>query len=132
MDRADFEYVQMDTDSAYIAFSAPSMEDVIRPAKRRDFFQNYAEWFPRRACDIHEADFVETRVAGRVWEQKACCVAASAYDRRKPGLFKVSFSLKNRSIRFSLSLTSSRFRIFLQLEWEGEGVVALNSKFYHA
>ena len=82
----------MDTDSAYMAFSAPTMEDVIRPAMRRDFFLEYSEWFPRQACAKHNAAFVETRVAGEAWKRPPCCEEAFVHDRRKPGLFKVRFS----------------------------------------
>lgn len=79
----------MDTDSAYIAFSAASIEDVIRPTLRRAFFENWDQWFPRQACDTHKSQFVECKVRGGKWEQKPCCMGAEAYDRRKPGLFKV-------------------------------------------
>ncbi len=32
VDRADFEYIQMDTDSAYVALAGPSLESVMKPS----------------------------------------------------------------------------------------------------
>jgi hypothetical protein len=89
VDRRDYEYLHMDTDSAYMAFSAPTLDEVVRPKMRRAFFQEYSEWFPRQACKKHNAAFIETRVAGEKWERQPCCQEAYVHDRRKPGLFKV-------------------------------------------
>ena len=33
VDRCDFEYIEMDTDNAYLAITAPSLEQVIKPEK---------------------------------------------------------------------------------------------------
>ena len=37
MDRADFEYIQMDTDIAYAAFAGPSLESVVKPSLKEQF-----------------------------------------------------------------------------------------------
>ncbi len=37
VDRADFEFLEMDTDSAYFALSAPKFADVVRPSLRQRF-----------------------------------------------------------------------------------------------
>ncbi len=70
-------------DSAYIALSAPSLDDVIKPEKRALYEyglygmcleddvglgDNQVRWFPRRCCDRHEL-----------------------YDKRTPGLLKLEF-----------------------------------------
>ena len=40
VDSADFQYVEMDTDSAYLALSADNLEDVIKPHMRQDLNMN--------------------------------------------------------------------------------------------
>lgn len=40
VDRKDFQYVEMDTDSAYLALSKPSLEEVIKQDKRKEFYLN--------------------------------------------------------------------------------------------
>ena len=103
VDRTDFQYVEMDTDSAYMALSAP-LSDIIRPSLRREFFTNYGRWFPRQACQQHESEFIESKLTKKDWQQQECCRAVTKYDSRTPGLFKEEF--------------------------RGTGIVALNSKTY--
>ena len=78
-DKADFEYIEMDTDSAYIAITAGSLDELVKPEMRGVYDAEKHHWFPRPDHYQH--------------------------DKRTPGLFKV--------------------------EWEGDGVVALNSKCYY-
>ena len=108
IDRRDFQYIEMDTDSAYMALTN-SLEDLVKPEKRRDFYESYGDWFPRPYCDKHEEDFIATKLAkyesgGEDWKPSECCSAMKLYDRRTPGLFKEEF--------------------------EGLGMIALNSKTY--
>ena len=99
----------MDTDSAYMALSGP-LEDLVKSEKRREFYESYGDWFPRPYCDEHRKDFIDTKLAmyesgdGEDWKPSECCRAIKLYDRRTPGLFKEEF--------------------------EGKGMVALNSKTY--
>ena len=108
VDRKDFQYMEMDTDSAYMALSAP-LHLVVRPDMRRSFYENYGDWFPRPYCERHREDFVRTQMAvyegGDAWVPGECCANQRKHDTRTPGLFKVEF--------------------------EGTGMVALNSKTYH-
>ena len=67
LDRKDFQYIEMDTDSAYMALTG-NFEDLVKPEIREEFKKDYNKWFPR--TDTSE-NF--------------------AYDSRKPGLFKVEF-----------------------------------------
>ena len=98
----------MDTDSAYMALSGP-LEKIVRPDCRRTFYEEYGRWFPRPFCLQHETEFVKTKLAeaegGPGWTERPCCAATRTYDRRTPGLFKVEF--------------------------EGDGMIALNSKTYY-
>ncbi|KAK3727521.1 hypothetical protein QZH41_009984 [Actinostola sp. cb2023] len=47
VDRSDFQYLEMDTDSAYIGISGESLEEVIRPELREQFQEEKHLWLPR-------------------------------------------------------------------------------------
>ena len=68
LDRSDFEYCEMDTDSAYIALSGESVDALIKPELQAEYELEKFDWFPR---DYN--------------------VEVSAYDKRTPGLFKTEF-----------------------------------------
>lgn len=68
IDRSDYEYCEMDTDSAYIAFSSGSFEDLVKPELKQHFQQNKNKWFGRDDTD-------ENRL----------------HDKRTPGLFKLEY-----------------------------------------
>jgi hypothetical protein len=81
IDHSDFEYLEMDTDSGYIAFSGEQpFPDLVKPELREHFEAHKYEWFPREDTDDN-----------------------AKYDKRTPGLFKeewrgnamVSLSSKN-------------------------------------
>jgi hypothetical protein len=46
VDRSDFQYCSMDTDSAYMALSATSLEEVIKPEMQQRFRMEKKNWFP--------------------------------------------------------------------------------------
>ncbi len=52
-DRSDFEYIEMDTDSAYMAVSGPFLLSIIKPAMMPKYGRGL-----HRFCDVHivEAD----------------------------------------------------------------------------
>ena len=68
LDRSDYEYCEMDTDSAYIAISGESIEELVKRGLREAFENDKCNWFPRTDTTEH-----------------------AKYDRRKPGLFKVEW-----------------------------------------
>ena len=68
LERSDFQYCEMDTDSAYIAVSGDSVESLIKPELKSEFESDKANWFPRTDTGEHRA-----------------------YDKRTPGLFKTEF-----------------------------------------
>ena len=68
LDRSDFQYCEMDTDSAYIAISGESIEKLVKPELTTEFQQDKKNWFPRTDTAEHKA-----------------------YDKRTPGLFKVEW-----------------------------------------
>jgi hypothetical protein len=47
VDRSDFQYCSMDMDSAYMALSATSLEEVIKPEMQQRFRMEKKNWFPR-------------------------------------------------------------------------------------
>ena len=103
-DKSDFQYVEMDTDSAYMALSGP-LESLVMESRREEFFRHYGEWFPKPYCEIYKEDFVACKLDGREsWNPSQCCRDILRYDTHTPGLFKEEF--------------------------EGDGIVALNSKTY--
>ena len=71
VDRADFAYCEMDTDSAYMALSGPDLASVIRP-HLRDAYQ--------RALTGCCRDDVEIE-----WIPRTCCTKHANYDKRTPG-----------------------------------------------
>jgi hypothetical protein len=68
VDRSDFQYVEMDTDSAYLALSAEKLEDVIKPEMKQEYEQDKYNWFPDETTK-----------------------ESKAFNKRTPGLFKVEF-----------------------------------------
>ncbi len=67
LNRSDFQYIEMDTDSAYMALTA-DFETLIKPELREEFEKDKVNWFPRTDTTEHKM-----------------------YDKRKPGLFKIEF-----------------------------------------
>ena len=61
-DRKDFELIQMDTDSNYIAISAETLEDIVKPELQKEFEEKKKEW-----------------------------LAWNKWSSRTPGLFKLEF-----------------------------------------
>ncbi|MES9994350.1 MAG: hypothetical protein ABW098_20565, partial [Candidatus Thiodiazotropha sp.] len=82
VNRSDFEYCEMDTDSAYMAISGSCLEDVIKP-EMRETFEKGMKGF----CDDTdiEAD------AKYHWFPRTCCTKHAKYDKRTPGLFKLEY-----------------------------------------
>jgi hypothetical protein len=68
IDRRDFQYMYMDTDSAYMSLSN-DFEALIKPEMKADFEKHKNQWFPRTDTLDHKA-----------------------YDKRTPGLFKVEYT----------------------------------------
>ena len=68
VDRSDFQYCMMDTDSAYLAISGDSLEDVVKPELKEEFQQSKHLWLGRDDTEEHVL-----------------------YDNRTPGLFKLEY-----------------------------------------
>lgn len=70
--RNSFQYIEMDTDSAYMAL-AGSLESVVKPELKRRFFEEYGEWFPRPYCSLHHQKFVDKKLQCNEWSMSECC-----------------------------------------------------------
>ena len=68
LDRSDYELLEMDTDSLYMALAGDSVEELIKVERREEFEATKSSWFPRTDSPEH-----------------------TAYDKRTPGLFKVEW-----------------------------------------
>ena len=101
-----FQYCDMDIDSAYIALAGESIDGLVRTDRRAQYVRHRSQWLPAEYYDEHEDDYVRARIAGRPWTAtESCCFARKAFDKRRPGLFKV--------------------------EWCGDGFIVLCSKTYY-
>ena len=71
LDRSDFQYYEMGTDSAYMAISGPSaaVESLFKPELKQEFNKDKRNWLPRNDTEEN-----------------------IAYDKRTPGLFKEEWS----------------------------------------
>ena len=83
VNRDDFEYCEMDTDSAYMALAGPSLESVIKPEMKQKYLTGL-EGF--HLCDRQvEAD------DDLHWFPRTCCTTHAKYDKRTVGLFKLEW-----------------------------------------
>jgi hypothetical protein len=67
LDRSDFQYIEMDTDSAYMALTG-DFENIIKPELQEEFKKEQYKWFPRTDTEEHKK-----------------------LDKRTPGLFKIEY-----------------------------------------
>ena len=82
IDRADFQYCEMDTYYAYLALSAPRLIHVIKLY----VLPTYTNGLEGYCCDdIVEAD------ADLHWIPRTCCMKHVKFDKRTPGLFKLEY-----------------------------------------
>ena len=77
----NFEELEMDTDSLYLALAEKELEDCIRPEMR-------AEWQRLRSIDCVD-NFTADAVTN--FFPRTCCVKHKQHDKREPGLFKEEF-----------------------------------------
>jgi hypothetical protein len=93
--RQDYQLLEMDTDSLYMALSTSSLQEAVRPQLRAQFFDEYNHWFPALACDGHSLEFQKCGMTGKPFHPCADCLTRQRFDKRTPGLFKTEFSGKS-------------------------------------
>ena len=80
-DTDNYEELEMDTDSLYLAVSEENLQDVILPKKRADRDQ-----FRSKNCtDKFTANATDN------FFPRTCCNAHSKHDKREPRLFREEF-----------------------------------------
>ena len=104
VNREDFCYTQMDTDSAYMSISGPNLESVIIHEKKREFYESFHSWFPSQCCNACRNEWIDSKCNNLLFKSCPECLNRIKYDKRTPGLFKE--------------------------EWHGDGMIALCSKSY--
>ena len=82
VNRSDFEYCEMDTDSAYMAISGSCLDEVIKPDMRNKYERGLKGFC---TDDQIEAD------ANFHWFPRTCCSKHAKFDKRTPGLFKLEY-----------------------------------------
>jgi len=82
--QSDFEYCEMDTDSAYIAFSSADWKSLMKPSYRKLYEEYMANAHTLGSLYMADSDFS--------WFPRECCEEHSQYDKRTPGLFKLEWS----------------------------------------
>ena len=96
-DRKDFELIQMDTDSNYLAISGKELEDIVRPEMREEFEEEKKNWLawskwnwriPNKELEhtVHpelKEEFAAKKGDWKAWKQ---------WRGRIPGLFKQEFA----------------------------------------
>jgi hypothetical protein len=65
IDRSNYQLMQMDTDSSYMALAGETFEELVKPHMKEEFEKDKNNWFPRTDTPEH-----------------------IKYDKRTPGLFK--------------------------------------------
>jgi hypothetical protein len=73
VDRSDFQYCSMDTDSAYMALSTDTLEEVIKPHLRQKYILEKNDWFPRDDTPEHAA-YDKRTFQRRVQRRWNCCL----------------------------------------------------------
>ena len=66
IERPLFQYCEMDTDSAYIALTGDTIDDLVTSEHREHYFRNRSQWLPAEGCDDHEEEHVCARIQSRV------------------------------------------------------------------
>jgi hypothetical protein len=83
-DRSDFEYCEMDTDSAYIAFSSTDWKSLLKSSFKADYEKCMAKTHSLGAQYKPDSLFH--------WFPRDCCAEHKAFDKRTPGFFKLEWS----------------------------------------
>ena len=81
-DSENYELLEMDINSLYLALSEENIEDIILPEKRNEW-----ETLRSRYC----TDSFTANATGNFFP-RTCCTAHKKHDKREPGLFKEELS----------------------------------------
>ena len=84
-----YEILYSDTDNVVVTLNAKvTMDDIIKPWLREEFFTNKHKYFPAESCDYHRQSYIESKLENLDWVMEECCLARNKKDQRQPGLWK--------------------------------------------
>ena len=83
LDRSNFQYCSMDTDSAYVSLSADSFNSLVQSDKLLQYN------IVKNSCD--KIDYAPTLDNPHRWFPRTCCKEHAKYDFRTSGLFKLEY-----------------------------------------
>ena len=86
IDRSDFEVIETDTDSLYLAFSEDNIEKLIKHELREQYEKEKYNFLPSESDELHHTFNVD----GKRFTMKA-------YEKRSPGKFKIE-TIKDKVI----------------------------------
>ena len=78
MERSDFEYIEMDTDSTYFAMPGKTLVDIVKPHLKEEVLHKIF-----KSCHLMEL------IRNPYWFLKECCEKHRGHDKRQAGLFKI-------------------------------------------
>ena len=82
VNKCDFEYIEMDTDSAYFAISGNCLSDIVKPSMKSAFQT-------RISSNCANTDQIADT---NIFFPRECCNTHIRFDKRTPGLFKLEAS----------------------------------------
>ena len=101
-DRRDFQYLEMDTDSAYMSLAGDSLEELVKPDKRAEFAAVQHQWFPRHDTPSMPPTTSASRAFSKwngketvLWVSIARPTAAGARTATKPAAKGISKRLND-------------------------------------
>lgn len=77
--RVNYQLLEMDTDSSYLALSKATLEEVVRPPLKEEYIR-----LRKGYCKDGPTPFLQ-------YFPRTCCEKHALYDKRVPGVFKTEF-----------------------------------------
>ncbi|MES9906421.1 MAG: hypothetical protein ABW168_27535 [Sedimenticola sp.] len=114
VDRADFELLEMDTDSLYMAMSSTELIDIVRPSLRQRF---------EASLMSHCSDDYRPEVGvDDVWLPRQCCGKHEKFDSRCLGLMKLEFSSGTEMISLCSKSYVAKSDITGEVKYSSKGI----------
>ena len=102
----DFEYVEMDTDSAYLGIAGQNVEDLVKEELRQKFEEDKANAQQGKCTPgLFKVEFKGDKIIGLC--SKSYCTERFASES-KPG--EVKFSMKGSRIQWNIMTSTCNFR----------------------
>ena len=106
-DSKKFMFLYMDTDSLCLGIEGNSLEDILLPSMRDEYFENVHLWLPAESCSLCRERYIKAKKNGLKWDQEKCCADFERDDQRTPNLFKIESEATE-----GIFLTSKTYALF--------------------